>query len=247
MRYIREAAARDNKSVLCTDMFWDVLDVPDSQGFSYLMAHKEHYDYFDVSQTSAHRGHQRLEQAEAGEIHWQKILYCAEKGRQANRLIHLNKIYGSEAMADGWMGSAQNAVEEFWRSLIAGAAGARFHRPEGGLGLSKTTKNNLRAVRVVENWVRFWDVQPNQALLSDRQPNEAYVAAREGETYILYFPHGGEIGLDLSDDEKATYAVNWVDLSSGEARPSSKVKGGDIAAIQTPGNHGWVAVIVKES
>ena len=242
--YLRSAAELAEKTVLCTDMFWDLLHIPDSEGFEYQLRHLNHYDYLDISQTSAHPQNNELTPEQAGEVHWAKVRFAAEKAHQANRLIHLNKIYGSPSRTGGWMGSAQNAVEEFWRSLIVGAAGARFHRPDAGLGLSKKTQIQMRAVRLVEEQVQFWEVNSAQDLLIEREDNEAYLAANPGQKYLIYFPLGGSVGLDLRPFNNASFKVDWISVSNGESGHSDTVRGGGYTTLTTPGNQGWVATIV---
>ncbi len=63
--------------------------------------------------------------------------------------------------------------------------------------------------------MKLWEVTPRMDLLSDREDNEAYLAADEGEKYIIYFTHGGAVDLDLSSYEKP-FILNWVSVNSGE-------------------------------
>lgn len=247
LEFIRKEAKRQGVAVVCTDMFWDILDIPDSPGFDHLLANTDTYDYFDVSQTSAHRGHQDLSVAEAGEVHWNKIRYAVGEGRKVNRILHMDKIYGSKDKVNGWMGSAENAVEEFWRSLIAGVAGVRFHRPDGGIGLSERARNSLRAVRLVEEKVKFWEVEARQDLLTDREPNEAYLAADPGQKYILFVPDGGKVGLQLDEHSATCFDITWVNVATGEVDSQEHLHGGEVFDIEAPGNGPWVAILVSAS
>ena len=43
------------------------------------------------------------------------------------------KTYGADG---GRFGNNQDGLERWWRHVIGGAASARFHRPDSGLGLS---------------------------------------------------------------------------------------------------------------
>jgi hypothetical protein len=245
LAYVRKAAAAEGTTVLCTDMFWDLLELPGPTKFGYLLANAEQYDYFDVSQTSAHpvKG---LSERKAGAAHWDKIIYAAKHAKAANRLLHMNKIYGSNNRAGGWMGSAENAVSELWRSLIAGVAGVRFHRPDSGIGLSDQSKNCMRATRLVEQKVKFWEVDPRQDLLTNCGLDEAYLAAMPGKKYILFFTDGGSVGLKLDDFKGVHFDLSWVDVSSGTEALTTKLAGGSTATLDAPNDGPWVATIVRE-
>ncbi len=243
--FIRKQAAESGVDVYCTDMFWDILDIPDSPGFDFLLANVNKYDYFDVSQTSAHRGNQGLTVEEAGEIHWGKIRYAVEKGRAVNRILHMDKIYGSSDREGTWMGSARNAVEEFWRSLIAGVAGVRFHRPESGIGISPLAQASIRTVRLVEQQVKLWDLEPRMDLLSKREPNEAYLAADPGNAYLVFLPDGGEVGVDLSAYHGRSYQLTWLDISKGEISKQSTLSSGQVGMLSVPEKGPWLAVMVR--
>lgn len=245
LAYVRKTAAARNQTVLCTDMFWDLLRLPGPTKFDYLMANADQYDYFDVSQTSAHPA-TGLAERKAGAAHWEKIIYAAKHAKDANRLLHMNKIYGSDDRARGWMGSAENAVGEFWRSLIAGVAGVRFHRPESGIGLSEQSNNCMRAVRLVEQNVEFWDVEPSQDLLTDCALDEVYLATHPGHKYVLFFTDGGSVGLKLDDYADVRFQLAWIKISSGTWGATEELVGGSTVAIRAPAEGPWVATIVRE-
>lgn len=80
--------------------------------------------------------------------------------------------------------------------------------------------------------------------LSEREENEAYLTAKEGIHYILYFPKGGNVKLDLSQymDE---FSGKWISVSSGEWGESYSLKGGSEVGITTPDDSGWFLVIKK--
>ncbi len=79
-------------------------------------------------------------------------------------------------------------------------------------------------------------------LLSDREDNEAYLAADEGEKYIIYFTHGGAVDLDLSSYEKP-FTLHWVSVDSGEWGSESALEGGTSLEVSAPDQGGWFAVI----
>jgi hypothetical protein len=243
INYIRDKAEAQEKSVICTDMFWDLIDLPGPCDFDFLMEHSDFYDYFDISQSSLHRKKGDESEREIGELNWQKVSYAATKATSVDRLIHLNKIYGSDLKEDNWQGGDHNAIEDFWRSLIAGVAGARFHRPPWGLGLSEKAKNSMKAVRFIEREIKFWEVEAHQELLSDRNLDEAYLAADPGNKYLLFFTDGGSVDLNLEPYGGNSFRLRWYDIDAGkETEGSEQVMGGSTIHLTAPGEGHWAAI-----
>src|SRR5690606_6675416 len=92
--------------------------------------------------------------------------------------------------------------QKFWRGLMAGMSAIRFHRAPAGSALNDSAKACIRAARLVEAGVKFWELAPRLDLLSDRDEDEAYLIAAPGRGYVLYFPNGGEVTLDLSREQE---------------------------------------------
>jgi hypothetical protein len=128
--------------------------------------------------------------------------------------------------------------------MIGGAASARFHRPDAGLGLSPPSIAALRAARKLESVIKLWEVEPANELLKDRQDNEAYLACAPGRAYALYFTNGGSVGLDLREHSGA-WTLRWIDLQSGEWAGTHPLAGGSIVTVQAPGRGGWIAAITR--
>jgi len=247
MGFIEAKARALGKSVFTTDMFDDVYAAESSRGLTYQLSHRDQYDYVDASQAnSRHRD----------EAHWDKIKWIADAARKMDPpyLLHMTKIYGNDLALDGqpWSrfkpGDSDNGIEEWWRDLLAGVAGVRFHRPTSGIGLSAAAKSCIRATRKVETRVKFWDVEPRLDLLTDRQSDEAYLAADPGKAYILYFTKndGGSVGLKLSGYPDATFDLRWVNVGTGDWGPAATITGGRTVTIDRPdGSAHWVAAIVR--
>jgi len=146
-------------------------------------------------------------------------------------------------------------VERFWRNLLAGSASARFHRPDAGNGLNDHAQASIRAARLVESRVKFWEVTPQMHLLSDREENEAYLAAKPGEAYVLYFTDGGAVGLDFRD-APGPFETTWISVSMGITTRTWQTGGyrqlkttltGDcVVTLSAPYQGGWVVVLVKK-
>jgi hypothetical protein len=246
MNFIEAKARARGKEVLTTDMFDDVYRAESSQGLAYQLSNRGKYDYVDVSQANSRH---------ADETHWNKVKWIADAAKKMNPpyLLHMTKVYGSDIALEGkpWSrfgpGDTDNAIEEWWRNLIAGVAGVRFHRPTSGIGLCDTSKNCIRATRKVEMKVKFWDVEPALDLLANPQSDEVYLAADPGNAYILYFTKngGGSVGLKLDRYPDTTFELHWINIGTGNWGPKITLSGGSAVTIDRPDSSShWVATIV---
>jgi len=247
MKFIEDKASARGKSVSTTDMFDDVFRAESSRGLTYQLSNRGKYDYVDVSQANSRH---------ADEAHWNTIKWIADAARKMNPpyLLQTTKIYGNDLALDGkpWSrfkpGDSDNGIEEWWRNLIAGVAGVRFHRPTAGIGLCTTSKNCISATRKVESKVKFWDVEPRLDLLTNRQSDEAYLAADPGKAYILYFTKngGGSVGLKLDSYPDTKFKLNWINIGTGNFESTTTISGGSTVIIDRPdGSSHWVATIVR--
>jgi len=234
MRFIRDAAKRRNVRVFTTDMFDDGYQPWRSQKYAHALNHPEAYTFLDISQVNSRS---------FNEDHWNRYRWFMEKVSAAPRPVNHVKIYSDGET--GWgSGTPVDGVERFWRNLIGGAAGCRFHRPGAGIGLNDTAKACIAAARHLEHLVKFWDVRPAQDLLHDRAEDEAYLAARPGEEYILFLTDDGAVGLDLKDGP-GSFEVHWFDIGTGVAGTVETIEGEGIAPLTAPGPGPWAAAIIR--
>jgi len=247
MSFIKGKASAQSKSVFTTDMFDDVFKAESSRVLTYQLSSRDKYDYVDASQANSRH---------ADEAHWEKVKWIADAAKSSDPpcLLHMTKIYGNDIALDGkpWSrfkpGDSDNGIEEWWRNLIAGVAGVRFHRPTSGIGLSPEAKNCMSATRKVETRVKFWDVEPSLDLLTNRQSDEAYLAADPGNAYILYFTKngGGSVGLKLDSYPDTRFELRWVNVGTGNWGATTTISGGRTVTIDRPnGSSHWVATIVR--
>ena len=96
---------------------------------------------------------------------------------------------------------------------------------------------SIKSVRKLEKLVKFWDLEPANNMLRDRESDEAYAAAKRGRGYLIYFPDGGSVSLDLRSPG-GDNALRWIDLSTGEWGRRETVEGG----VGSPSNRGWVTI-----
>lgn len=245
IEFIKAKAAKKGVTVCTTDMFDDAFEAERAKHTPIIFSDAEHYMFADISQVNSRN---------YDEKHWESLQWLLQKVNTHPRPSNHTKIYGSGYYTFG-TGGPEDGVERFWRNILGGSASSRFHRPDAGNGLNDFAKGSIKAARILEDLIKFWDITPQMDLLSDRESNEAYLAAKPGEYYALYFTDGGSVGLDLSN-ATGSFQITWISVSLGITTQSSKtggyrlmdktIKGGDVVNISAPYKGGWVAAIVRE-
>jgi hypothetical protein len=243
--FIQTAAAEKGGSVYTTDMFDDAFRAERAVHTPIVFRDAEHYMFADISQVNS----RNFDQA-----HWDNLLWLVEQVNQYPRPCNHTKIYGSGYYSFG-TGGPEDGVERFWRNILGGSASARFHRPDGGNGLNDYAKGAIRAARLLETKLKYWDIVPHMELLSDRESNEAYLAAKPADAYALYFTDGGSVTLDLSD-APGPFEITWISVSSGVTTRTwaggdwrqlpIRIQGGRPVKLSAPYQGGWVAALVKQ-
>ncbi len=245
INFIKARAAEKGVAVCTTDMFDDAFKAEEAEHTPLIFDDAEHYMFADISQVNSRN---------YDETHWESLQWLLQQVNRHPRPSNHTKIYGSGYKSFG-TGGPEDGVERFWRNILGGSASARFHRPDSGNGLNDFAKGSIKAARILEGLIKFWDITPQMDLLSDREVNEAYLAAKPGEQYALYFTNGGSVKLDLSGATGA-FDVAWISVSMGIRvqtaanlgyRPVEKViNGGGVVTISAPYKGGWVAAMVKQ-
>ncbi len=229
--FIRERARAAGLEVSLTEM-WDDWNLRGPQ-HRQTLDHSELYDFVDVSQNN----HQK------GQVHWDNFQWVREYLAEHPRPMNTVKTYGADGNKFGH--TDRDGVERWWRHLVGGAAGVRFHRPDSGLGLSPLAQGCVRAARKVEGLVPWWSLEPAPEVLRDRDDNEAYAAAKPGGAYVVYFTDGGSVELDLSGGE-GRWQVCWVEIRTGEWAGKEDAGVGGWVRLNAPGSGHWVAVILPD-
>lgn len=229
-QFVKQRAAKENKTVYVTEM-WDDWNLA-AERHKRTFDHPELYDFVDVSQNNHNKGQK----------HWDNFLHVREYLAAKPRPMNTTKTYGATGNKFGH--TDQDAIERFWRHLLAGAASIRFHRPDSGLGLNDKAVACIQAARKLEALIPLWLVEPANELLSQRDANEAYAAADKQGACAVYFPAGGEIELDLTASN-GKLTVHWININTGEPGPRENITGGDRVKLAAPGSQNWVAAIVS--
>ncbi len=244
IEFIQKMAADRGVTVCTTDMFDDAFEGKGARHTPLLFTDPVHYTFLDISQVNSRN---------YGESHWNALRWLLRHGNEHPRPTNHTKIYGSGYYSFG-TGGPEDGVERFWRDLLGGSAGVRFHRPNAGNGLNDYAKASIKAARILEGKVRLWNLSPHMELLSDRETNEAYLAAKPGRDYVVYFTDGGSVGLDLST-ARGVFGITWISVSQGITTRTSAVggytpmpdtiQGGRVVTLSAPYQGGWLAVLVR--
>jgi hypothetical protein len=230
--YIKDRAREAGRTVCVTEM-WDDWNLQ-ADRHRRTFDHPDRYDFADVSQNN----HQK------GQTHWDNFQWVREyiAASAIPRPLNTVKTYGADT---GRYGNDRDGIERWWRHVIGGAASARFHRPDSGLGLSPAAVASMHAARKLESMVPPWDTTPANTLLGERDDNEAYLAAKPGALYALYFPDGGAVTLDLRE-HPGSFRLRWIDIATGDWGPEETLAGGAAAPLATPSPGHWAAGVVRE-
>ena len=222
-------------AVELTEM-WDKWDVRDSTHRA-TFDHPELYTFVDISQNSQTTGQPNWDHAQ-----WVRQ-YLARHPRPMNE----TKIYGAETSK--WLDrgiNEEHAKQTFWRNLLGGFATSRFHRPPSGLGLSEQAQAQIRSARLLLAELEIVRCQPDpdSALLIDRGENEAYLTRVEGEQYAVYFPRGGQAGLDMRQ-VAGRFGGKWLDIDRSRWAGRFDASGGTVVSLEPPGRGQWIALLRK--
>jgi hypothetical protein len=228
--FIQQRAREAGVDVFLTEM-WDDWNLQAPQ-HRRTFDHPERYAFVDVSQNN----HQQ------GETHWKNFQWARQYLARQPRPINTVKTYGADT---GRYGTDRDGVERWWRHLVGGAAAVRFHRPDSGLGLSETAVASIQAARKVESLVQFWNVDPANELLRERREDEAYLAAKPGVAYVLYFPDGGAVELDLRQ-QSGRFKLYWINIDTGEWDDPGFLDGGNWRQVSAPTDGHWAVAIWKD-
>ena len=233
MSYIQEKAGK--KKVYTTDMF-DRFFLPHMcESCIAAIEHPEIYEFLDVSQINSRN---------FNKDHWDTLSWILQQRENYSlRPVNCVKVYGGTNTSWG-SGSNEDGIERFVRDVIGGCAAVRHHRPPTGNGLSARSQACIQSVRKIETMVRMWEMKPHMELLSATDDDEAYLTAKEGEKYVILFPDGGEIALDLSH-YPGEFSGQWISIGSGSWGERFSLEGGGLIEIASPGRRGWFAVIIR--
>lgn len=232
--YVKGRANEAGVEVHTTEM-WDAHDIAMPEHES-TWKHPETYSFCDISQNN-HSPASR---------HWENMQWFRQRIAESGHVRPINtvKIYGANT---GGYGNGRDGQERFWRNIIGGLAGTRFHRPASGLGLSETAQAHIRSLRMLLEEIDIFRCEPHNDLLQKRSWNEAYCTAEPGVAYAVFFTDGGDLHLDTSAVPAGReIAVHWLDILASAWQPVRRIPAGtDRSHLVTPRETGYWAALVK--
>lgn len=246
-RFIHAQARKIGKTVHVTTM-----RMKPEASIAAVLQSPDLYSFAEISQNNQEA------MGTKGQAHWDVILEwqasIAEK--VGPRPLNNVKIYGGDFYVEltrNKAGTPVEAIDRFWRNLLAGCASARFHRTENGwgIGLDERSQKHIRSARMLEKVVDLMRMEPNNDLLSDRDQNEAYCAAIPGSAYAVYFPDShimhnfpghGAVTLDVSAIS-GPMQVRWLNATNSAWANETTVFEGNALPLRAPSPDCWVAVI----
>jgi hypothetical protein len=231
-KFIRENS--NGQDIYITQM-WDTWDVKTPM-HKRTLDHPELYGYVDISQNSQLPGYQN----------WENAQYVINYIKDDPRPINSTKIYGSDTY-EPWRNRGMNtehAVQSFFRNLVGGYATSRFHRPPHGIGLSGPSINSIKTIRKIEEQVKLWDIASRMDLLNDVEENLAFIAAKEGEKYVIYFTKTGKVNLNLAGQNHA-FTLRWINVDTAEWAKTEEITGGRSLELEATNEKGSLAVLTR--
>jgi hypothetical protein len=231
--FIKDNSA--GKDIYITQM-WDPWDVK-SDIHKRTIDHPERYGFIDISQNSQ----------TPGRPNWDNAGYVFKRIRENPRPVNSTKIYGAD-IYEPWQHrgmTTSHAIQTFCRNMLGGFAASRFHRPPHGLGLSGPAINTIKTIRSIEEHVKMWEITPRMDLLAGAEGNQAYIAAKEGEKYVIYFTGGEKAMLDLRQ-HPGDFSLRWIATEDAKWGPVETIKGGGFAELSPAGALSCFAVVIKK-
>ena len=226
--YIRKKARLMGKEVYTTEM-WDPHDL--SHPFhAETFDNPEIFNFIDISQNT----HQSSDHQWTNGIAQLERLKAMGYVRPVNNV----KVYGNDG---GRHKTTRDAIENFIKNTLMGCAATRFHRPPTGQGLNETAQAVIRSMRQLTGLTNFFEGMPHNDLLQSREPGEAFCRAVPDTEYVIYFPGGGEVELDLTGF-KGDPELVWLNVLSSELTDKVRLDKGKIK-LTAPGNDHLVALI----
>ena len=99
---------------------------------------------------------------------------------------------------------------------------------------------------MIEEVVKFWDLVPRMDLLETDEENQAYIAAKEGEYYLVYFTGPWKCRLDLRKNDEV-FELRWINYETAEWGEEKELQGGGIAELESGPDSGNIAVLKLKS
>lgn len=238
--FIQDEAKKRGALVQLTEM-WDNWNLRD-QSHKATYGHPELFSFVEISQNNM----------QCGQTHYDRIIWMRDLLKERGiRPMNNVKVYAktSEELRNGisisWKKKIEITRNRFWQNMFAGCTSTRFHRPEKdyGIGLNREAQITIKAARTFTSAFGIFSCEPHNELLSEHKPNEAYCLANPGDTYAVYFPNGGDIGLHIKEKDPCLY-LQWFDPLTASFKNPKQIKESLYITLHSPNNRQtWLALL----
>lgn len=155
--------------------------------------------------------------------------------------------YGKPIQVCDVVPSLEEARKRMWETRLAGGYWVAKEAPL--LSGSELSPWVLQAVACgsLFKMVSYWLLRPHDELLLPVQqggtvPPNVHVLANPGWYYVVYFPEGGEVKLDLLEATGKLQAI-WFNPRTGTFSNTFQFTGGTQRVFQAPDTQDWVLLI----
>ena len=115
---------------------------------SDLLHDREHFDYVHVSQNNHLKD----------QSHYDQILSIRNEVKDQPVPLNNIKVYGGTL---GWTAGVDEGMQRFWRNIFGGGcSSARFHRPDGGIGLNEIAQANIKSMQMLTDAMNVFACEP---------------------------------------------------------------------------------------
>lgn len=168
----------------------------------------------------------------------EQAIYWFDQSKSADKTIPISFDETGQLAAD----ERELSRRIVWSVYLGGANIELFTiLDEGYLAFEPIFADMARA-RIFIEQLPFESMVPCNDLL---QPERGYCFGKPGEVYVVYFPQGGSISIDLSGMGGFGDA-NWFDPRTGETTPADQIVGGEMVTFSAPSREDWVLRIISD-
>jgi hypothetical protein len=112
-----------------------------------------------------------------------------------------------------------------------------FRSVPSQLGIMKLLEYQQKYVEKILSYTLDYD-----HVILDKDPYEAYCRGIEGKEYLVYFPMGGQIELNISLQGKHRN-IRWLSVDEGEWHSEAEIEINNEFRLTTPAQGDWLALI----
>jgi hypothetical protein len=187
------------------------------------------------------------------------MLASRELQKKTGRIIpQTNEEYGYEDHYPMWAEANSDSADVLrrtaWDIVMAGGyqttgetcrRGTNIYPDTGGGWMNGRGDDTMTMLVGYAHMVDFftsfewWKTEPHDELVD----NDAYCLAKPGELYVIYLPHGGNVGVKL---ESGKYDAVWFSALSGERIALPEIQGGFWRSPDAPDRHDWALLLRRK-